>query len=123
MLKAILQRVASGAIGTAAMALAAAVTMVSAAYGFYAVLRTGIGPAGAAGLTALAAAVVCAVLAVVVMQIAKGRSKPPAPQVRHQTVKSAVATGGALLAAAADVALQYRAEHGRDRKTSKRKRR
>lgn len=124
MLKSILQRAAFGAVGTLAMALAAALAVVSAGYALYAALRTGFGPASAAGLTALAAAILCGVLATIGVQLTKGRSSPPPPRDRGgETVRSALTTGAALAAAAADVALQYRAERRTSRERSKRKRR
>ena len=59
------------------MAAAASVVVVSAAFAVYALLRTYIGPAGAAACVTLAAAVVLGVLALVMFSKAKGPKVTP----------------------------------------------
>ena len=64
----------------AAMAATAAVVVVSASFAFYALLRTYIGPSGAAGCVTLAAAIVLGVLALILLRKAKGpKVKPRKP--------------------------------------------
>ena len=59
-------------VGVAAMAVAAGVLVVSAAFAIYALLRTYIGPSGAAACVTLIAAIVVGVLALVLFSKAKG---------------------------------------------------
>ena len=109
-----------GVVATVALAFAAGVCVVSAAYGLYAVLRITFQPAASAGLTALAAAVLVGLLAFIVTHL-KGPAKPgdkPA-RVDPETLQTAVAVGTAIAGVAADFALQHRAE----RKHSKREKR
>ncbi len=75
-------------VGVAAMAAAAGVLVVSAAFAVYALLRTYIGPSGAAACVTLAAAIVLGVLALVLFRKAKGP---------HLNVKGKAADGSASL--------------------------
>ena len=59
-------------VGVAAMAVAAGVLVVSAAFAIYALLRTYIGPSGAAACVTLLAAIVVGALALVLFSKAKG---------------------------------------------------
>ena len=59
-------------VAVAAMAAAAAVLVVSAAFAVYALLRTYIGPSGAAACVTLAAAIALGVLAMILFGKAKG---------------------------------------------------
>ena len=65
-------RLVSFVIAVAAMAAAAGVLVVSASFAIYALLRTHIGPSGAAACVTLAAAILIGVLAVVLFSKAKG---------------------------------------------------
>ena len=71
-------KLVSFVIALAAAAAAAAVLVVSAAYAFYALVRTYIGPSGAAACLTLAAAILLAALAFFMF----GRAKGPSPKVR-----------------------------------------
>ena len=71
-------RIVSFVVALAAAAAAAAVLIVSAAYAFYALVRTYLGPAGASACLTLAAAIVLGALAVFMF----GRSKGPKPKAR-----------------------------------------
>ncbi len=73
-------------VALAAAAAAAAVLVVSAAFAVYALLRTYVGPAGAAACVTLAAAIVLGVLALTLFSKAKG------PQVKGRA-KSADGAG------------------------------
>ncbi len=65
-------KLVSFVIALAAMAAAACVLVVSAAFAFYALLRTDIGPAGASACVTLFAAIVLGVLALFLFNKAKG---------------------------------------------------
>ena len=65
-------KIVSFVVGLAAMAAAASVLVVSAAFAFYALLRTYVGSAGAAACVTLAAAIVVGVLALFLFSKAKG---------------------------------------------------
>ncbi len=65
-------KLVSFVIALAAMAAAACVVVVSAAFAVYALLRTYVGPSGAAACVTLAAAVVLGILALVMFRKAKG---------------------------------------------------
>ena len=65
-------RLVSFVIALAALAAAACVLVVSAAFALYALLRSYIGPSGAAACVTLGAAVVLGVLALVLFSKAKG---------------------------------------------------
>jgi hypothetical protein len=73
----VIARLISFVVALSAAAAAAAVVVVSAAYAFYALVRTYLGPAGASACLTLAAAVVLIMLAVFLFGKAKG-SKPKA---------------------------------------------
>ena len=73
-----IKKLVSFVVALAAMAAAAGVLVVSAAFAVYAVLRTYIGPSGAAACVVLAAAIVLGVLALVMFSKAKG----PKPKVK-----------------------------------------
>ena len=67
-----ISRLVSFVAALAAMAAAAAVVVVSASFAFYSLLRSYIGPAGAAASVTLVAAIVLGVLALVMFSKAKG---------------------------------------------------
>jgi hypothetical protein len=73
----VIGKIVSFVIGLSAAAAAAAVVVVSAAYAFYALVRTYLGPAGASACLTLAAAVVLAVLAAFLFSRVKGRKPKP----------------------------------------------
>ena len=75
-------------VALAAMMAAAAVLVVSAAFGIYALIRTYIGPAGAAGCVTLLAAILLGILALVMFRKAKGPKLP--------AKKSGAASGGLI---------------------------
>ncbi len=118
MLKQLLQRVTFEVVGIVALAFAAGVAVISAAYGLYALLRTSRSAAASAGLTSLAAIILVAGLAVVLIQLAK---KKPAPQQAKQqanarrfdpdTIQQVLSVGAAVTGILADVVLQWRLEH------------
>ena len=116
-MKPLIQRIIMGAVATVALAFAAGVCVVSAAYGLYALLRISLSPAASAGLTALAALILAAVLAFVLIRL-KGAGKPAGKPARvdPETLQTAMAVGTAIAGIAADFALQHRAK----RKHSKR---
>ena len=64
-------KLVSFVVAVAAMAVAAGVLVVSASFAFYALLRTYIGPSGAAACVTLAAAIVVGVLALILFSKAK----------------------------------------------------
>ena len=67
-------------VALAAMAAAAAVLVVSACFAVYALLRTYLGPSGAAACVTLVAAIVLGVLALVMFSKSKGpKVKTPKP--------------------------------------------
>ena len=65
-------KVVAFVVALAAMAAAASVLVVSGAFAFYALLRTYIGPSGAAACVTLIAAIVLGVLALLMFSKAKG---------------------------------------------------
>ena len=67
-----ISRLVSFVLALAAAATATGVLVVSAAFAFYALVRTYLGPSGAAACVTLAAAVLLAVLAVFMFNRAKG---------------------------------------------------
>ena len=71
-------RLVSFVIALSAAAAAAGVLVVSAAFAFYALLRTYIGPSGAAACVFLAAAIVVGALAAFMFSRAKGPKPKPA---------------------------------------------
>ena len=79
-------RIVSFVVALTAMAAAAGVVIVSAAFAFYAFLRGYIGPSGAAACVTLAAAIVLGILAFVMF----GRAKGSTPKTR----KAADGRGG-----------------------------
>ena len=81
-------RVVSFVVALTAMAVAAGVLVVSASFAFYALVRTYLGPSGAAACVTLAAAIVVGVLAMVLF----GKSRGP-----HAKPKSKAADGSASL--------------------------
>ncbi|WP_174299264.1 hypothetical protein [Caulobacter sp. S45] len=81
-------KLVSFVIALAAMAAAACVLVVSAAFAFYALLRTYIGPSGSAACVTLAAAIVLGVLALFLFSKAKGP---------HLKAKSKAADGSGSL--------------------------
>ncbi len=118
MLKQLLQRVTFEVVGTVALAFAAGVAVISAAYGLYALLRTSLSAAASAGLTSLAAIILVAVLAVILIQLAKKRPAPHEPKARRldpDTIQQAVTVGAAITGVLADVILQWRLEHRPDK--------
>ncbi len=119
-MKPLIQRIIMGVVATVALAFAAGVCVVSAAYGLYAVLRMGFAPAASAGLTALAALILVLILAFLVTRL-KGAGKPADKPARidPETVQTAMAVGTAIAGMAADFALEHRAE----RKRAKREKR
>ena len=119
-MKPLIQRIIMGAVATVALAFAAGVCVVSAAYGLYALLRISLSAAASAGLTALAAAILVAILAFVLTRL-RGAGKPAgkAGRIDSETLQTAAAVGTAIAGMAADFALQHRAE----RKHSKRAKR
>ncbi len=80
-------KLVSFVVALAAMAAAAGVLVVSAAFAVYALLRTYVGPAGAAACVTLAAAILLGVLALVMF----GKAKGPQGKVKD---KAAAGTGG-----------------------------
>jgi hypothetical protein len=76
----VIGKLVSFVVALAAAAAAASVLVVSAAYAFYALVRTYLGPAGAAACVTLAAAVVLGALAFFMF----GRVKGPKPKARDQ---------------------------------------
>ena len=118
MLKRLLQRVTFEVVGLVALAFAAGVAVISAAYGLYALLGTSLSAAASAGLTSLAAIILVAVLAVVLIRLAKKTPAPHAAKVRRfdpDTIQQAVTVGAAITGVLADVILQWRLEHRPDK--------
>ncbi len=118
MLKQLLQRVTFEVVGIIALAFAAGVAVISAAYGLYALLRTSLSAAASAGLTSLAAVILAAVLAVVLIQLAK--KKPTSADTKGRrfdpdTIQQVLTVGAALAGVLADVVLQRRLEHANDK--------
>ena len=77
-----IKKLISFVVALAAMAAAAGVLVVSAAFAAYALLRTYIGPSGASACVTLAAAIVLGVLALVMFSKTKGpnlKAKGKAP--------------------------------------------
>lgn len=100
-------RLVSFCIALAAAAAAASVLVVSAAFAFYALLRTYVGPAGAAACVTLAAAVVVAALAVFMFGRSKGpKAKPAKPSAESGLVErlTAMVSDRPVVAAGAAVA-------------------
>ena len=64
-------RIVSFVVALSAMAAASCVLVVSASFAFYALVRTYVGPSGAAAFVTLAAALVLAILALVMFGRAK----------------------------------------------------
>ncbi|WP_174300354.1 hypothetical protein [Caulobacter sp. S45] len=118
MLKQLLQRATFEVVGIVALAVAAGVAVISAAYGLYALLRTSLSAAASAALTSLGAIMLIAVLAVVLIQLAKKRPAPHDPKARRfdqNTMQQALSVGAALTGVLADVILQWRLEHRPDK--------
>ena len=118
MLKQLLQRVTFEVVGIVALAFAAGVAVISAAYGLYALLRTSLSAAASAGLTSLAAIILVAVLAVVLIQLAKKRPALHESKARRfdpDAIQQAVTVGAAITGVLADVILQWRLEHRPDK--------
>ena len=121
MLKQLLQRAAFEVVGLVALAFAAGVAVVSAAYGLYAVLRTSMSAATSAGLTSLAAIILVAVLAVVLVQMTKTKPAPRGAKARRfdpDVIQQGLTVGAALTGVLADAILQWRLDrrpgkHGR----------
>lgn len=70
-----IRRLVSFVVGLAALAAGAGVLVVSASFAIYALLRTYLGPAGAAGCVVFIAAIFLGVLALVMFGKAKGPTK------------------------------------------------
>ncbi len=128
MLKQLLRRITFEVVGIVALAVAAGVAVISAAYGLYALLRTSFSAAASAGLTSLAAIILVAILAVVLIQLAK--KKPTSPEARSRridpdTIQQAFTVGSAIIGVLADVVLQRRLQHSpeKHRRRGDRKRR
>ena len=118
MLKQLLQRVTFEVVGIVALAFAAGVAVISAAYGLYALLRTSLSAAASAGLTSLAAIILVVVLAVVLIQLAKTKPAPHDAKARRfdpDTIQQALSVGAAITGVLADIVLQSRLEHRRDK--------
>ncbi len=108
-------RVAAGAISTALVAVAGAITLVAIAYAIYAALREPLSPAGASAVTALVFAAVTAVLAVVAPKLIKARAAPAQAhnttiqqKIDPATLRTGIEVGLAVIAAIADAAWQRR---------------
>ena len=117
MLKQLLQRTTFEVVGIVALAFAAGVAVVAAAYGLYALLRTSFSAAASAGLTSLAAVILVAVLSLALIQLAKKPSQRDAKGHRFDpdTIQQALTVGVALAGVLADVVLQRRLEHANDK--------
>ena len=118
MLKQLLHRVTFEVVGVVALAVAVGVAVVSAASGLYAALRTSLSAAASAGVTSLAAALLAGVLALVLVQLAKARSKAQPAKARRldpDTIQQALTVGSALTGLLADVILERRLDHRRDK--------
>jgi hypothetical protein len=76
----VIARLVSFVVALSAAAAAAAVVVVSAAYAFYALVRTYLGPAGASACLTLAAAVVLIALALFLF----GKAKGPKPKAKDK---------------------------------------
>jgi hypothetical protein len=83
----LIRRLITLLIAVAAMATAAGVVVVSASFALYALVRTYIGPAGAAAVVCASAAVLILLIALVAFR----RSRKPAPKAASLTGKSALA--------------------------------
>ena len=124
MLKQLLQRVTFEVVGIVALAFAAGVAVISAAYGLYALLRTALSAAASAGLTSLAAIILVAVLAVVLIQLAKKKPAPSeakAGRFNPETIQQALTVGGAITGVLADTILQRRLDKRGHRGRGKRR--
>ena len=119
MLKQLIQRATSEVVGIVALAVAAGVAVISAAYGLYALLRTTLSAAASAGLTSLAAIILVAVLAVVLIQLAKkrpARHDAKARRFDQDTIQQALTVTAALAGVLADVVVQRRHEHADEKR-------
>ena len=128
MLKQLLQRATFEVVGIVALAVAAGVAVISAAYGLYAFLRLSFSAAASAGLTSLAAIILVALLAVVLIRLAKGRPAPHEGKGRRldpATIQQALSVGAVVTGALADLIVQRRLERRPDphRRRGDRKRR
>ena len=118
MLKQLLQRATFEVVAIAALAIAAGVAVISAAYGLYALLRTFLPAAASAGLTSLAAIILVAVLAVVLIRLAKKKPALHEAKARRfdpDTLQQALSVGAAITGILADVLLQWRLDHRPDK--------
>ena len=95
-MKQLLQRFSFEVVGIVALAFAAGVAVISAAYGLYALLLTFLSAAASAGLTSLAAIILVGVLAVVLIQLAKKKPAPHDTKARRldpDTIQQALTVG------------------------------
>ena len=119
MLKQLLQRATFEVVGIVALAFAAGVAVISAAYALYALLRTSLSAAASAGLTSLAAIILVGVLAVVLIQLMKKRPASGDTRGRRfdpDTVQQVLTVGAALASMLADVVLQRHLGHANDKR-------
>ena len=128
MLKQLLQRATFEVVGIVALAVAAGVAVISAAYGLYAVLRLSFSAAASAGLTSLAASLLTAVLAIVLIRLAKGRPASHDDKGRSldpATIQQAMSVAAAVTGVLADLIVRRRLERRPDphRRRGDRKRR
>jgi hypothetical protein len=89
-------RIVSFVVALAAASAAASVVVVSAAFAVYALLRTYLGPAGAAACVTLAAAIVLGALAAFLFSKAKG------PKVKRKAEREAEGLADRLAALVSD---------------------
>ena len=122
MLKQLLQRAAFEVVGVVALAFAAGVAVISAAYGLYALLRTSLSAATSAGLTSIAAIILVAVLAVILIGLARRKSATHDAKARRfdpDTIQQALAVAGAATGILADLVLQWRLDSRPDKRRRK----
>lgn len=120
MLNLLLRRITLGLIAAVLTASAAAICVISAGFGLYALLRQWLSAPSAAGLTAATFAIVATVIVMFAPLIWKSKSRKldGGVQIDSRSLGAAAEAGIALLAAALEMRNRSRAKSrgGKDRK-------